>query len=251
MIRLETTCWKNWPVTQGLPFPEGELADLSTLRVLDGDGYEVALQVRATSYWSDDSVRWTLLGFCINASAGETSSYIVEFGPDVKRIEVNEPISITENEDFIDVDSGRLQFRVSKDKFQLLEDLVVDGKKPLDGPAMITVQDERGTTYNCSALKPYSILVEETGPMHAVISVLGWNANAMEEKFLTYTTRIHVYRNQPFVKIFHTLTNRHEDQVTGTHKWARGWPDESELQTMELPQRNIADASTCSAKLRL
>jgi hypothetical protein len=234
---------KNWPVTQGLPFPEGELADLSTLRVLDDDGNEVPLQVRATSYWADDSVRWALLDFCINVAAGETPSYTVEFGTGVKRNEVDEPIRITEDDDFIDVDSGRLQFRVSKDKFQLLEDLVVDGKKPLDGPAMITVLDERGKTFNCSAIKPYSISVEEKGPMHAVISVLGWNANAMKEKFLTYTTRIHVYRNQPFVRIFHTLTNRHEDQVTGTHKWARGWPDESKLRTMELPQRNIADAS--------
>ena len=42
-----------------------------------------------------------------------------------------------------------MQFSVSKDKFQLLEDLVVDDKKPLDGPAMMTVQDERGTTYHC------------------------------------------------------------------------------------------------------
>jgi hypothetical protein len=233
----------NWPVTQGFPFPEGELADLSQLRLLDPGGNEILLQVRATSYWADDSVRWVLLDFCMDAPTGETPSYSVEYGPGVKRSEVHEPIIITENDDSIEVDSGRLQFKVSRDKFQLLENLVVDGRKPLDGPAMMTVQDDKGRAYHCSAIKPYSVSIEEAGSMRAVIAVLGWNANASDGKFLTYTTRIHVYRNQPFVRVFHTLTNRHEEQVTGRHKWARGWPDESALQIKELPQRNVADAS--------
>ncbi len=64
----------NWPVTQGFPFPEGELADLSQLRLLDPGGNEILLQVRATSYWAEDSVRWVLLDFCMDAPAGETPS---------------------------------------------------------------------------------------------------------------------------------------------------------------------------------
>ena len=233
----------NWPVTQGLAFPPGVLADISSIRILGPGGDEVPAQVRPTSYWADDSIRWALFDFCVNAGTGKAPEYTIEFGPGIKRSEVTNGIKISESDEYILVDTGRLQFKVSRDRFILLEDLKADDTSVLDGSAFLSVTEDNGKTFVTEGEKPYALVVEEPGPMHAVIAILGWNANAENERFLTYTTRIHIYRDQPFVRIFHTLTNRHEQQVPGKHKNANGWPnDGSKYSFKEIPQRNVADA---------
>ena len=233
----------SWPITQGLSFPPGLLADLSSIRVLGPTGEEVPSQVKPASYWADDSVRWVLFDFCVSAPAGVAPVYTIETGPDIKRSEVSGPIQIIDNNDDIVVDSGKLKFRVSKNSFSLLEDLTVDGRTPLDGTAVLSVTEDNNKKFLTSGERPYSVVVEEAGPMRAVIAVTGWNTNPEKERFLTYTTRIHAYRDKPFVRIFHTLTNRHQEQVTGKHKYATGWPkNESEFSYREIPQRNVADA---------
>ncbi len=238
----------NWPITQGVPFPPGALADVSAIRVLGPDGNEVPAQVKPSSYWADDSIRWALFDFCINAAAGKAMDYSLEFGPEVKRKTISDGIKVRDNKEDIIVDSGRLSFRISKIKFNLLEDLVVDGRNPLVAPAVFTVTEANGKTFSSNEERPYTVAVEESGPMHAVIAVLGWNTNKKSDHFLTYSIRIHAYRNQPFVRVFYTLTNRHEEQLMGSYKYARGWPeDETQYQFKGIPQRNIAD---CTLRLK-
>ncbi|MFW6437383.1 MAG: LamG-like jellyroll fold domain-containing protein, partial [Armatimonadota bacterium] len=234
----------NWPITQGLPFPPGVVADAATIRVLGPDGLEVPAQVRPTSFWADDSIRWALLDFCVDAPAGEAPEFMVEFGPDVARAEIVDPVAVTEDGGEIRVDAGRVQFRVSKTDFTILDDLVVDGRRPLDGPVLASVTEDTGGTFTTGGSAPYAVAVEEAGPMRAVIAVRGWNTDEDGERFLTHTTRIHAYRDQPFVRVFHTLTNRHEEQVTGQHHHASGWPDDPDQYSQRsLMQRNIADAT--------
>lgn len=234
----------NWPVTQGLPFPPGALTDINAIRVLSPAGTEVASQIKPLSYWADDSIRWAMFDFCVDAKAGQTPSYKIEFGPGITPSAISDPVKIIENNEEILVNTGRLRFRVSKKKFSLLEDLVVDGRSPLEGAAVLSVTEDSGKTFLTDGEIPYSVVIEEAGPMHVVIAATGWNVNPDKERFLTYTTRIHAYRNQPFVRIFHTLTNRHEKQVTGKHKYAQGWPkEESGFKYREIKQRNVADAS--------
>ncbi|MGI5818222.1 MAG: LamG-like jellyroll fold domain-containing protein [Armatimonadota bacterium] len=234
----------NWPITQGLAFPPGAVADAATIRVLGPGGEEVPAQVRPTSFWADDSIRWVLMDLCVDATAGEAPEYIAEFGPGVTRAEVPEAIAIAEDAEQIRVDAGRLQFRVSKTSFALLDDLVVDGRRPLSGPVLARVTEDTGGIFATDGEAPYAVVVEEAGPMRAVVAVLGWNTSEQGERFLTYTTRIHAYRDQPFVRVFHTLTNRHEEQVIGQHRHASGWPDDPERYSQRaLPQRNIADAT--------
>ena len=237
----------NWPVTQGLPFPRGLLADISEIRVLDPAGQEIPAQVRATSFWEDDSVRWALLDFSVNVQGGQKTTYQVECGQGVKRAGVERPLGVKEDADSIHVNTGPLQFTVSKTHFRLFEDVVLDGKKALDGSPTIQVIEDTGKRFTTSGEKPYVVAVEEAGPLRAVIAVMGWNTDEKGERFLTYTTRIHAYQGQRFVRVFHTLTDRHKDNVMGHHKVAdQGWPIENpniSYRDILLPGRNVADCS--------
>ncbi len=109
------------------------------------------------------------------------------------------------------------------------------------------VTEDTGKRFTTSGERPYVVAVEEAGPLRAVIAVMGWNTNEKGERFLTYTTRIHAYRGQRFVRVFHTLTDRHKDNVMGHHKVAdAGWPaadPKIPYKDILLPQRNVADCS--------
>ena len=60
----------RWPVTRGVPFPQGALLSCDNLRLLDGAGREVTLQTKALSAWPDGSVRWALLIFQVDLGRG-------------------------------------------------------------------------------------------------------------------------------------------------------------------------------------
>ena len=235
----------DWPVRQGVPFPRGALADVKNIRVLDPEGRETPSQARAVSYWEDDSIRWALLDFNADVKANQPVTYVMEYGAAVKNKTVANPIRLSETDDNISVDTGPMQFNVSKKRFRLFEQVQVDGKMVLSGSPSVKVIEDTGEEFTTDALAPYAVGVEEAGPMHSVIVVRGWHGNDLGDRFLTYTTRIHVYRGQSFVRVFHTLTNRHEENDMVKHKIAPdGWPkDESEYEWREYPQRSIADAS--------
>jgi hypothetical protein len=235
----------NWPVTQGLPFPRGSLAEVSEIRVLDPAGREIPAQARATSFWEDDSIRWALLDFNVEVQPGQPTTCQVEYGPGARRAQVERPIRVREDGDLIRVDTGPLQFTVSKTHFRAFENVVADGRRALSGSPTIQVTEDTGKTFTTSGEKPYVVAVEEAGPLRVVIAVMGWNTDEKGERFLTYTTRIHAYRGQRFVRVFHTLTNRHKENVMGRHKVAdQGWPvadPRIPYRDILLPQRNVAD----------
>src|SRR5262245_18012064 len=63
---------RDQPVTRGVPFPQGILADPAAVTLLDATGQEVPVQTEALSRWPDGSVRWLLLDFVISAiTAGD------------------------------------------------------------------------------------------------------------------------------------------------------------------------------------
>jgi hypothetical protein len=75
---------REWPVTSGVPFPQGALGGSRNVRVSDGKGHAVPLQAAVTGHWPDGSVKWLLVDF--RHSGGE-AEYGLEFGPDVTHSE--------------------------------------------------------------------------------------------------------------------------------------------------------------------
>src|SRR6476646_5416268 len=68
------------PVTVGIPFPKGLLADAAKLRLRDARGTAIPVQSSTTERWSDGSVRWSLLHFAVSTDSTGTSSIAVDAG---------------------------------------------------------------------------------------------------------------------------------------------------------------------------
>ena len=75
---------RQWPVTSGLPFPQGAVGSARNVRLLDASGTELPLQAAVTARWPDGSAKWLLLDFRHSGAAAE---YTLEFGPNVARVE--------------------------------------------------------------------------------------------------------------------------------------------------------------------
>lgn len=68
----------DWPVTGGVPFPQGALGSASSLRLVDGTGRDRPLQAAVTARWQDGSVKWVLVDF---RHSGPAARYELRYGP--------------------------------------------------------------------------------------------------------------------------------------------------------------------------
>ena len=101
------------PLTFGLDFPKGVLADASRLRLNSPSGHPVLLQVTPLSLWSDGSVRWVLLDFVAEElTPGETAWQIGLMKTSDSTFEQTPPkLDPPGNDLTLSVENARLQLR--------------------------------------------------------------------------------------------------------------------------------------------
>src|SRR6516162_4146810 len=99
-----------YPVGVRVPFPKGSLTDPGRVRLLNG-GMEMPAQVAVDGKWPDGSVQWMSVDF--NASIGpmESQTLILEYGAGVKPGIDLRGLTVTENNDSVEV--GRVRFNKS------------------------------------------------------------------------------------------------------------------------------------------
>jgi hypothetical protein len=189
------------PVTAGIPFARGALASDQQLRLLDAASSEIPVQARVLHRWDDGSVKWVLLDFDTG-----TSGVTLEYGTRVRRKAAPSPLRVAETASDITVNTGRIAFTVSKRQFGLFNAVSLDGVEIIRQPAAFTLTAQDGTLYTNSA-PPEEVVVEESGPVRAVIRVKGHHHAPDGRKLFTYTVRIHAWAGRPFVRIQHTFGN--------------------------------------------
>jgi hypothetical protein len=80
------------PVTLGVPFPRGLLADPAQLALVNPEGRELPLQTRPLARWPDGSVKWLLLDFVTPGGYGWSLQTVPgrTAGPSSSRLAVSE-----------------------------------------------------------------------------------------------------------------------------------------------------------------
>ncbi len=72
---------EGWPVSSGVPFPQGELTREENVTLHSGET-ELPLQTRISARWPDGSIKWLLCDF---RHLGGEGSYALRYGPERKR----------------------------------------------------------------------------------------------------------------------------------------------------------------------
>ncbi len=70
-----------WPVTSGIPFAKGTLANENHLRLFDQKNAEIPIQTSVFSTWEDGSIKWITLDFIASTKPGKATIYTLKASP--------------------------------------------------------------------------------------------------------------------------------------------------------------------------
>ncbi|MDD4869692.1 MAG: hypothetical protein PHR77_03965 [Kiritimatiellae bacterium] len=206
----------QWPVTCGIPFPQGALDSVGHIRLLAPNGNEQSLQTASQVRWPDGSVKWALLSFRADVPSSNSTAYVFEYGGKVNPAPCQKGLSVDESGGNVVVTTGPLRLEIGRKSFALPgkvwldkngngtftnEELVYGGKQGVG-----TLVDTTGKEFTTHGV-PDDVIVEERGPERAVILVKGHHVGQNDSKCFTYEARIMAYAGQKFVRIFYTFGN--------------------------------------------
>ncbi|MBT3376781.1 MAG: hypothetical protein HN742_09985 [Lentisphaerae bacterium] len=181
----------GWPVTNGVPFPQGVLASGSEIRLLKGDR-EVLAQIRVTARWLDNSVKWILVSFLADVPADGKTEYTLEYGRTVQRLLKGDEL-VTRNGESLELRAGPSLLRVGPGG-----ELILPGGKP----CRTTI---RGTSATIHTGGEATVTIEENGPVRAVVKTVSELAGPEGSPSYAVEQRIEVFRGNPFARVHHTF----------------------------------------------
>src|SRR4030095_14969855 len=161
----------NEPVTFGIPFPKGMVADCSTLTLLDTSRRQYSLQARTLAKWFDGSAKWVLLDFQANVEANSVAKYQLRSVTGQSTSHPSPVLSVRETSAAVIVDTGKATFFLSRQLCKPFDRVVIEGAELIgtQGSSLV-LTDEGGQTY-----LPHmdDLAVETKGPMRVAIKVQG------------------------------------------------------------------------------
>jgi hypothetical protein len=193
---------KDWPICTGVPMPKGALTEAEQVRLVEGAG-EVPVQVDVTARWPDGSVKWLLANFQASAPAGGKSVYRFQYGQDVRRAAVPTAITVRRSGKGLIVDTGRIRFAF--DQLGNLGELASGGRllSPPGKASATLVELPDGSSLRPRG--PAEIIVEQSGPLRAVVKAVNHLADAKGTNLLRIEKRVEAYHNLATLRIHHTL----------------------------------------------
>ena len=143
----------GWPVTRGVPLPEGRLREADGLGVIDPEGARVPSQCKTLCRWPDGTVKWVLVDFQADAASSVASSSGEVYtltdvkagdGQPKKQSNPVAPVRIEETESELLVDTGAMQFRVGRHRYGLFRSVSLAHESPEPSPERSPAACRRG-----------------------------------------------------------------------------------------------------------
>ncbi|MHC4872846.1 MAG: exo-rhamnogalacturonan lyase family protein, partial [Planctomycetota bacterium] len=209
---------RKFPITFGVPFPQGVLQDTKEL-LLQQDGKIIPAAYTVTARWSKKGwIKWLLVD-CQPVIKESDSEMILDYGMQ-HSLPAGGIIYAEEKADKIEINNGKIAFSISKTNFKGLESIQCDvtGDSTLTsfnlykrnmpaGPYMI---DNKGTIFQSSLGKADQVVIEHKSNMRVALKAEGWLFDKNGEKLGRHISRYNIFSGQPFVELVHTFIITHD-----------------------------------------
>ncbi len=204
-----------WPVTIGMPFSRGKLAQAADLSLADPQGKRVPLQASTTSIWDDGSVKWTTLDFL--ADSGRLGAYRLETqsGGTTETTDSNRLLTIKESPEEWELSTGATSFTIAKKGaaffgrygFDKNRDGMIGAAEVTTGSAEsgLAIETGEGQVLYCAA--PKVVDVRENGPIRAVVECAGVMRGPNGGLGWHYLFRLTFWQGMPGMAVNVTLWN--------------------------------------------
>ena len=210
-----------------MPFAEGALTCGTPARVVDENGTPLPTQTTPLATWKPDRrhVRWLLVDFQADLPAGSQRTVFLETGPEAVPPAHATPVRI-ENLPGTEP-SGKGVQRIDTGPLRL--DIRTQAGQPLEAEPLLQCHIHAGADMwhtflpgrpglFCYMRRPggerYTslpeaaqprVVIEEAGPLRAVIRVQGWHASETGVRFCPFLLRLHLFAGKPDLRVFHTF----------------------------------------------
>jgi hypothetical protein len=209
------------PVRFGVPFPREGMKVGDPIQIVDDNQALVTHQARTLATWNPDGsqgVRWLLVDFL----ADSKRKYRILFGADRVKTELaaTPDVARVDNGQII-LDTGRLAGPIALKRVDLWSSLKIDGAPAVE-PAKADlfsgffVEHQTRGLFRADLDPAPTVVLEETGPIRAVVKLDGWYTNAKGEQFCRFSIRAHFFRGRSDVRLDHTFIytgNSQEDRI--------------------------------------
>jgi len=202
---------KQDPVTVGLPLADSAAITSESQLGLSGAS---AGQFRVLGRWPSGNVRWVLVDTLADVSAGKGNTAISltrgsgNFGG---------PNLATDGTSAITISTGTANFVVRKKNFDLIDQasvndhqLVLAGMSrglTLMGPSPNSTVCPCSTVYSSSSDSDSTAVIEENGPVRAVVRATGVLKDVSGHGYMRFGARLHFFKGKNQVKIVVLLQN--------------------------------------------
>jgi hypothetical protein len=208
-VKSACSCAVEQPVTAGIPFPKGMLADATCLRLVDPEGHEVLLQALHLNRWSDGSVKWLLLDSLLPSVPDGCTDYKLTPGSCGTNSNIPEMLSVVEHSASIVVSTGTATFHLSRTRLGLDRVLVGTGELLEPESSGILLTDQEGRQGRPQAER---VNVEACGPVRATVKYEGMFTGRVHCRF---TVRYCFFRMSNLVRVRLTLHNPNRARHSG------------------------------------
>lgn len=207
---------RGGPVTSGVPFPMGVLRTNTPVRLLNSAGAEVPCQSAVLATWRDGSVKWLLLDFQTDLRAGERGTLTLDYsGTAPSRAAGGPGVSVTLTPDQVQFDTGVIEFGLRRDASELFHTVTgrwsEGGAAPVSLPGLgLHLEQEVALAKELAGSPvriqpPEEVVVEESGPVRAVVRMSGWIDDGATNRWLRYLLRLEAGAGSSVVRLEHTV----------------------------------------------
>ncbi|MEI8247345.1 MAG: hypothetical protein WCI51_16045 [Lentisphaerota bacterium] len=205
----EKVVFKEYPFTVGVPFKQGELKDISKLKLVDNSGSEIPFQMQQLNAWPQDkSVQWVMIDFIYDLNGKHEEKLKLEVNTASARKEAGDGIIIKETAKDFEVNTGGAVFNINKERFNLFDSVRIGQKSVLAKEAKnlnIYFKNKDGNIFASCLGAPDEVKVELNGAIRSVIKAEGWFYSEKGEKSCRYIARLNFFKGKAFVKMHYTF----------------------------------------------
>lgn len=191
------------PITLGVPFAKGSLADIQRLELTDEDGRPVPLQTAPLARWSDGSIQWLLLDFIVPGARKGLAAWQLRSVPAERSTGMaTAALRVTESSETVMVDTGVAVFHLNRTTLQPFSQVLRNGKDVLDPTlSQIVLTDARGRP---AVAQVERVVVEGSGPVRATIR---WEGQFASRAPCRFVARLCCFAGTALVRLRFTLHN--------------------------------------------
>ena len=199
---------KKGYTTWGCMWKQGECGKNQSYVLKNQDGQQVSMQSRITAYWPEGSVKWTAHTAC----ADQLTEEIEVLAAEDKDADLSHSLIVLRKAEGILVKTQTLSFYVPYKGASILEDLSVCGEKRVSAAKPVLLLEEPFTKDGRAGQlqQQYEglveeVMLEEDGPLQAVIKYTGIHVSKDGERKLPFIIRLRVGVGSKRLHFTHTF----------------------------------------------